>query len=111
MTRRLPKHDYRHFPPAYFDHLRRFGAFGDLKIGPLSPQDAQSIRYDLYTFRSKLREAIPTGDPIARELGDIAAQMILRIIPAEDGQQRWLVMQRHPIYTAGVVPLAEGDAT
>jgi hypothetical protein len=82
-TRRDTRQDYRHFPPAYADLVRRFRDTGRAEVGPLTQGSARSTVRDLYRFRMFLVAAMKDdpGDTYARDLFNIFNEVILRIEP------------------------------
>lgn len=82
-TRRDTRRDYRHFPPAYAELVRRFRDTGRAEVGPLTLASARSTVRDLYRFRMFLSAALDDdpSDSYARDLFNIFNEVILRIEP------------------------------
>lgn len=113
-TRRDTRRDYRHFPPAYADLVRRFRDTGRAEIGPLTLASARSTVRDLYRFRMFLSAALDDdpGDTYARDLFNIFNEVILRIEPVaiagDDPTELYLVrFALNPVVAAMRQPTEE----
>jgi len=92
------REDYRLFPRHYFELLSRFKLEKEVRIGGFEQKAATSLRRDLYRFFGYIRNAVPSGDPVASDLADLID--IITITINEHEGRFWVVLGRNPIVDA-----------
>ena len=107
--RRDTRRDYRHFPPAYADLVRRFRDEGRASVPGLTLASARSTVRDLYRFRMFLSAALDDdpGDDYARSLFNIFNEVILRIEPAGETGTYTVRFSLNPVVAAMRQPAEE----
>jgi hypothetical protein len=94
---------WQDFPPEYIHALRQASADGQVRLGPMTWNDARFAQREFYRLIAVLRRAEGSAaDDKAASLAEIARRLRVSCPRCDDGDLtlHWLVLKENPIVAA-----------